>query len=84
MLKKITKDTIINNTEKKIINNNEKLEQITNNIKKLKLYETKLNKINLNIYAIKIQKIYRSYIYRLNHLPLILYIYFKIISKIIL
>jgi hypothetical protein len=61
-------------TKNKIIDD-EKLEQLIDYTKKLKLNEIKLIEIKLNIFVIKIQKIYRGYIYRLTHLPLILYIY---------
>ncbi len=76
------KKTIINNNDiiikknksiKNKIVNEEELEKIINGIKKLEL--NKINKKNLNIYAIKIQKNYRGYIYRLKQLPLILYIF---------
>jgi hypothetical protein len=39
------------------------------------LDKIKLKDKNLNISAVKIQKIYRGYIYRLKHLPLILYVF---------
>lgn len=45
-----------------------------NNENKLLDDTEELNK-NLNIFAIKIQKIYKGYIYRLKHLPIILYIF---------
>ena len=51
----------------------EELNNLIDNITNLNLNKTKSE--NLNIFAIKIQKIYRGYIYRLKHLPLILYIF---------
>lgn len=67
---------------------NEELKTLIDDIKELKLDKSadkssdkssdKLySHINrdFNIFAIKIQKIYRGYIYRLKHLPLILYIF---------
>ena len=61
-------------TKNKIIDDEEFINLIedTNKIDLNK--EKKIKNKNLNIFAIKIQKIYRGYIYRLKHLPLILYI----------
>jgi len=53
----------------------DELEQIINDTKELQIDKTKSKKKNLDFYAIIIQKIYRGYIYRLKHLPVILYIF---------
>lgn len=55
----------------KILNNKE-IEKIIENIDKI--YLNKENK-KLNYFAIKIQKNYRGYIFRLKRLPLILYVF---------
>jgi hypothetical protein len=61
-------------TKNKLVDNDE-LEQIINDTNDLQLDNTKSKKKNLDFYAIIIQKIYRGYIYRLKHLPVILYIF---------
>ena len=61
-------------TKNKIVDNDE-LEQIINDTKELQIDKTKSIKKNLDFYAIIIQKIYRGYIFRLKHLPVILYIF---------
>jgi len=64
----------INKKKNKIVDN-EEFDKLINDTKELKLDKIKLKDKNLNISAVKIQKIYRGYIYRLKHLPLILYIF---------
>lgn len=61
-------------TKNKIIDE-EEFGKLINDTKELKLDKIKLKDKNLNISAVKIQKIYRGYIYRLKHLPLILYVF---------
>lgn len=75
-------------TKNKLVDNDE-LEQIINDTSDLQLDNTKSKKKNLDFYAKIIQKIYRGYIYRLKHLPVILYIFqnylknkiFKLVNK---
>lgn len=64
----------INQKKNKIVND-EEFDKLINDTKELKLDKIKLKDKNLNISAVKIQKIYRGYIYRLKHLPLILHIF---------
>lgn len=75
MLKKTIKNNKKIITIKNKIVRNKELEKLTNDTEKLNLNEEKLKNKNLNTFAIKIQKIYRGYIFRLKRLPLILYIF---------
>ena len=74
MLKKNTYyNNIQNKSTKNKIVDEEEFNKFIKNVNNINLNDDK-NK-NLNIFATKIQKTYRGYIYRLKHLPLILYIF---------
>jgi len=65
-------DEKIDNLDEKIDNLDEEIDNLVKDVKQLNLNNKKKNQEK---YVIKIQKIFRGYIYRLKHLPLILYIF---------